>query len=30
MAFGFSVVIFVYDELRKWLIRRNPNGKFYS
>jgi sodium/potassium-transporting ATPase subunit alpha len=26
LAIGFSIVIFVYDETRKWLIRRHPNG----
>lgn len=27
VAFGFSMVIFIYDELRKWVIRQNPNGE---
>ena len=27
VAFGFSIVIFGYDEVRKWLIRRNPKSK---
>ena len=27
---GFSIVIFLYDEMRKWLIRQHPNGmKFF-
>ena len=26
---GFCIVIFLYDETRKWVIRRHPNGMAY-
>ena len=25
-AIPFSIAIFIYDEVRKWIIRRNPGG----
>ena len=26
----FSLTIFIYDEIRRYLIRRNPGGKIFS
>jgi len=27
-AFPYSLLIFIYDEIRKYLLRKNPGGKF--
>ena len=29
IAISFSILIFVYDEIRKLIIRRRPGGKYY-
>ena len=30
LGFPFSLLIFVYDECRRFFLRRNPGGKFQS
>lgn len=29
-ALPFSILIFVYDECRRFILRRNPGGKYWS
>ena len=29
VALPFSLVIFIYDEVRRWLMRRNPGGMVF-